>query len=109
MLRTLVIVYANGCFGSRDEATSKAKALFAGKRATEPCMLVVCESKYTEGGGLWDFRKGSDFSCNDPFGQVLPLELTMVCLCLQLYMDGTVLGHWWVLLGPTRKAIINFF
>ncbi|KAJ1261422.1 hypothetical protein BS78_09G028600 [Paspalum vaginatum] len=71
MLRTLMIVYANGCFGSRDEATSKAKGLFAGKRATEPCMLVVCESEYAEGGGLWDFEKGSDFSCNDPFGYVV--------------------------------------
>lgn len=31
MLKTLVIAYANECFHSRDEASSKAKALFAVK------------------------------------------------------------------------------
>lgn len=65
MLRTLVIAYANGCFGSREEASSKAKALFAGKRASECCVLAVFEDS---GSGLWNFKKGSDFSCNNPFG-----------------------------------------
>lgn len=30
MLKVLLVVYANGCFSSRDEANSKVKALFAG-------------------------------------------------------------------------------
>lgn len=65
MLETLVIAYANGCFGSREEASSKAKALFAGQRARQSCLLVVFEDS---GSGLWNFKKGSDFSCNNPFG-----------------------------------------
>jgi len=65
MLKTLVIAYANGCFGSRKEASSKVKALFAGKRASEGCLLVVFEDS---GSGLSNFKKGSDFSWNNPFG-----------------------------------------
>ncbi|TVU04788.1 hypothetical protein EJB05_47922, partial [Eragrostis curvula] len=44
MLRTLIVVYANGYFGSRSEATYKAKALFAGKRANQRCLLAVFEN-----------------------------------------------------------------
>uniref|UniRef100_A0A0A8XZS3 Uncharacterized protein n=1 Tax=Arundo donax TaxID=35708 RepID=A0A0A8XZS3_ARUDO len=66
-LKRLQIVFAKGCFSSMDEATSKVKALFSGKRATERCSLLVCESAVSEGGGVWDFHRGSDFSCIDPF------------------------------------------
>ncbi|RCV32885.1 hypothetical protein SETIT_7G039000v2 [Setaria italica] len=81
MLRMLMIVYANGYFGSRDEATSKTKALFAGKRANDHCLLAVCENMQAD-GGLWNFQKGSDFSCRDPFGIV------------QCSSFGV--GHWYV-------------
>ncbi|CAN6275266.1 unnamed protein product [Urochloa humidicola] len=67
MLTLLMIVYAHGYFGSREEASSRAKALFAGKRANDRCLLAVCEIKHA-GGALWNFQKGSDFSCRDPFG-----------------------------------------
>ncbi|CAL4949101.1 unnamed protein product [Urochloa decumbens] len=81
MLRTLLIVYANGYFGSTDEATSKTKALFAGKRANDRCLLAVCESEHG-GGVLWNFQNGSDFSCHDPFA------------VLQCSSFGV--GHWYV-------------
>ncbi|CAL4942263.1 unnamed protein product [Urochloa decumbens] len=81
MLRTLMIVYAHGCFGSRHDASSKAKALFAGKRANDRCFLAVCESE-RGGGALWNLQNGSDFSCPDPFG------------VLQCSSFGV--GHWFV-------------
>ncbi|CAO2190769.1 unnamed protein product [Urochloa humidicola] len=81
MLRTLMIVYAHGYLGSTNEAASKAKALFAGKRANDRCLLAVCES--VQGGGvLWNFQNGSDFSCHDPLG------------VLQCSSFGV--GHWYV-------------
>jgi hypothetical protein len=70
MLKVLVIVYANGCFSSSDEANSKVKALFAGRRATQSCKVMVCESRYSEGGSHWHFEEGSDFSFDDPFGSI---------------------------------------
>ncbi|CAO2186416.1 unnamed protein product [Urochloa humidicola] len=81
MLRTLMIVYAHGYLSSMDEATSKAKALFARKRANDRCLLAVCESAHG-GGALWNFQNGSDFSCQDPFG------------VLQCSSFGV--GHWYV-------------
>ena len=68
MLNVLVVVYANGFFSSRGEANSKVKALFAGRKATQSCKVVVCESRFSEGGSRWDFVQGSDFSFDDPFG-----------------------------------------
>ena len=68
MLKVLVIVYANGCFSSRGEASSKVKALFAGRRATQCCKVAVCESRHPEGGSNWNFEQGSDFSFEDAFG-----------------------------------------
>lgn len=70
MLKVLVIAYANGCFSSRDEANSKVKALFAGRRATQCCKVLVCESRFSEGDGHWDFEEGSDFSFDDPLGVI---------------------------------------
>ncbi|CAO2034156.1 unnamed protein product [Urochloa humidicola] len=70
-LKVLVIVYAKGYFGSRDEANSKVKALFAGKRASnDRCKVVVCENRYSEDVCSWEFQTGSDFSSEDPFGLV---------------------------------------
>ncbi|CAL5033561.1 unnamed protein product [Urochloa decumbens] len=69
-LTTLVIVYANGCLGSTDEAASKAKALFAGKRASKRCLLVVCENAHAGGGDLWDYQRGSDFSSPNPLAVI---------------------------------------
>ncbi|CAN6275267.1 unnamed protein product [Urochloa humidicola] len=71
MLKVLVIVYAKGYFGSRDEANSKVKALFAGKRANnDRCKVVVCESRVSENVCSWEFQTGSDFSFDDPFGLI---------------------------------------
>nr|TKW03466.1 hypothetical protein SEVIR_7G026100v2 [Setaria viridis] len=68
MLNRLLIVFGKGCFSSM--ATSKLKALFAGKRANKHCSLLVCESAFSESSCLWDFQRGSDFSCTDPFAPV---------------------------------------
>ncbi|KAL6650392.1 hypothetical protein ACP70R_009317 [Stipagrostis hirtigluma subsp. patula] len=67
VMKRLMIVCAKGCFSSMDEVNSKVKTLFAGKRATGRCALLICESSLSQGGGLWDFQRGSDFSCRDPF------------------------------------------
>jgi hypothetical protein len=68
MLKRLLIVFGKGCFSSM--ATSKVKALFAGKRANRDSSLLVCESAVAEGSCLWDFQRGSDFSCTDPFAPI---------------------------------------
>ncbi|TKW03468.1 hypothetical protein SEVIR_7G026300v4 [Setaria viridis] len=70
MLKMLVVVYANGYCSSRDEANSKVKALFAGKRANDSCKVVVCESRFSEGGRCWELQRGCDFSFDDPFGLI---------------------------------------
>ncbi|PUV26687.1 hypothetical protein GQ55_7G069800 [Panicum hallii var. hallii] len=68
MLKRLLIVFGKGCFSSM--VTSKVKALFAGKRANRDSSLLVCESAVAEGSCLWDFQRGSDFSCTDPFAPI---------------------------------------
>ncbi|TVU07298.1 hypothetical protein EJB05_47348 [Eragrostis curvula] len=65
MLNRLVVVFAKGFLRSVAEA-DKVKTLFSGKEATEGCTLQVCESVFPEGGGIWDYRRGSE-SCRDPF------------------------------------------
>ncbi|CAN6275269.1 unnamed protein product [Urochloa humidicola] len=73
MLKRLLIVFGNGCFSS--VATSKVNALFAGKKANEHCSLLIFESAFVEGSCLWDFQRGSDFSCTDPFAPIERVSL----------------------------------
>ncbi|KAL6650394.1 hypothetical protein ACP70R_009319 [Stipagrostis hirtigluma subsp. patula] len=77
MLRRVVIVFAKGCFHSMAEA-DKVKTLFSGKNATEGCTLHVCESAFPEGGGIWDYRRGSE-SCPDPFAFVRSSTCVLEC------------------------------
>ncbi|KAF8674752.1 hypothetical protein HU200_048033 [Digitaria exilis] len=63
VLEKLVIVCSNGCFSSMDEANSKVKkTLFAGKKGTERCALLVLEAAPKEETASWTYNRGFDFS-----------------------------------------------
>ncbi|CAO2203272.1 unnamed protein product [Urochloa humidicola] len=68
VLKELIIVFGKGSFTSMMEANSKVKHLFAAKRASQVCSILLIESALEEGEDKWylDFR-GSDFSVRDPF------------------------------------------
>lgn len=69
MLTKLVIVVSKGSFTSAAEASSKVKPLFAAKRASIECSLVLLESAFQGGEDKWlmNFKTGSDYSTRDPF------------------------------------------
>ncbi|XP_034604610.1 F-box/LRR-repeat protein 13 [Setaria viridis] len=73
VLEKLVIVCADGCFGSVDEANSKVKKnLFAGKKGAGGCALLVLEGAKEKEGAPWPYDRGFDFSRVDPFEFVVP-------------------------------------
>ncbi|TKW03467.1 hypothetical protein SEVIR_7G026200v4 [Setaria viridis] len=65
-LKKAVIVSAKGSFTSIGEAISKVRSLTPDNWASN-CSVFVYEGSGPEGGGLWNFRKGCDFSVSDPF------------------------------------------
>ncbi|CAN6270984.1 unnamed protein product [Urochloa humidicola] len=65
-LKKAVIVAAKGSFTSIGAAISKVGSLTPDNWASN-CSVFVYESSGAEGGGLWDFQKGFDFSVTDPF------------------------------------------
>ncbi|CAO2041548.1 unnamed protein product [Urochloa humidicola] len=65
-LKKAVIVAAKGSFTSIGAAISKVASLTPDNWASN-CSVFVYESSGPEGGGLWDFQKGFDFSVTDPF------------------------------------------
>ncbi|PVH34929.1 hypothetical protein PAHAL_7G067300 [Panicum hallii] len=72
-LERLTIVCASGCFSSVDEARSKVKkALFAGRKGSERCALLVLECAPEGEGTPWTYERGFDFSRADPFAFVVP-------------------------------------
>ncbi|KAL6841179.1 hypothetical protein ACP4OV_029148 [Aristida adscensionis] len=68
VLKNAVIVTSNGAFKSIMEVISKVLALAPTPGSWgSKCKLTVCEGKDPEGGGLWNFQTGFDFSVSDPF------------------------------------------
>ncbi|KAL6841029.1 hypothetical protein ACP4OV_028998 [Aristida adscensionis] len=68
VLKNAVIVTSNGAFKSIMEVISKVLALAPAPGSWgSKCKLTVCEGKDPEGGGLWNFQTGFDFSVSDPF------------------------------------------
>ncbi|CAO2041550.1 unnamed protein product [Urochloa humidicola] len=65
-LKKAVIVAAKGSFTSIGAAISKVGSLTPDSWASK-CSVFVYESSVAEGGGLWDFQEGFDFSVTDPF------------------------------------------
>lgn len=64
-LKVLVVEFANGCLSTMDEAKAQVKALFAGKRGSGHCSVVVSENRL-EAVDMWTFERGSEMK--DPFG-----------------------------------------
>lgn len=65
-LKKAEIVAAKGSFTSISEAISKVRSLTPDSWASN-CSVFVYESSGPEGGGVWNFQKGCDFSVSDPF------------------------------------------
>uniref|UniRef100_M8BTC9 FBD domain-containing protein n=1 Tax=Aegilops tauschii TaxID=37682 RepID=M8BTC9_AEGTA len=67
-LRTASISMANPSFTSfsMDEATSKLEKA-SNKMASRSCQMVLLGSTGPEGGKPWSFKKGTDYSFEDPF------------------------------------------
>ncbi|XBI98232.1 hypothetical protein VPH35_018487 [Triticum aestivum] len=70
-LRTASISMANPSFTSfsMDEATSKLEKA-SNKMASRSCQMLLLGSTCPEGGKPWSFKKGTDYSFEDPFTMV---------------------------------------
>lgn len=66
VLKNAVIVAAKGCFTSIPDAISKVRTLKPDNWGNN-CSVLVCESSSPDGGKLWSFRAGFEFSVSDPF------------------------------------------
>uniref|UniRef100_A0A453A917 Uncharacterized protein n=3 Tax=Aegilops tauschii subsp. strangulata TaxID=200361 RepID=A0A453A917_AEGTS len=71
-LRTASISMANPSFMtfSMDEATCKAKQA-SNNMASRSCEMVLLGSTGPEGGSPWSFKRGTDYSFEDPFSAAL--------------------------------------
>lgn len=70
-LRTASISMANPSFTtfSMDEATRKAQEA-SNNMASRSCEMVLLGSTGPEGGSRWSFKRGTDYSFDDPFSAV---------------------------------------
>ncbi|KAM3390608.1 hypothetical protein ACQJBY_012295 [Aegilops geniculata] len=70
-LRTASISMANQSFTtfSMDEATRKAQEA-SNNMASRSCEMVLLGSTGPEGGSPWSFKRGTDYSFDDPFSAV---------------------------------------
>jgi hypothetical protein len=66
IFQNAVIVASKGCFTSIRDAISKVQTLKPDNWGND-CSVLVCESLGPDGGELWSFRAGFEFSVGDPF------------------------------------------
>ncbi|XP_047087618.1 F-box/LRR-repeat protein 13-like [Lolium rigidum] len=66
VLKKIAIVLANNVFSSKEEADSKMTPLRTMKRANDDSKMLVT-GRDPDGGNIWSFKRGSDFSLVDPF------------------------------------------
>jgi hypothetical protein len=66
VLKKIAIVLANNVFSSKEEADSKMTPLRTMKRANDDSKMLVT-GRNPDGGNIWSFKRGSDFSLVDPF------------------------------------------
>ncbi|XP_037429794.1 F-box/LRR-repeat protein 13-like [Triticum dicoccoides] len=64
VLKEVVLVLANGSFTTMGDIRSKVKPLMSMKRARDSSIMVN-----TNGGSIGNFKRASDFSLRDPFGE----------------------------------------
>jgi hypothetical protein len=66
-LNRVAIVWENNVFSSKEEMDSKMMPLRSMKRACADSKMLVTGRKGPEGGNISSFKRGSDFSLEDPF------------------------------------------